>query len=147
MHANFFFLEYGCIWTHAAYPYLKEDLEGHELLVAFLEQDGEDAALPHLVQDADAHRGGADCQQHEQQVRGQLLVVVCHCMASWSVLACIHLLSARTLLLAPLQDLVLFTAEWGYCCGSSMKKLELPFSVAWVLEREVNLLRNGGTRH
>lgn len=42
-------------------------MEGHELLVVFLDEDGEDAALPHLVQDADAHRGGADRQQHEQQ--------------------------------------------------------------------------------
>ena len=114
-----------------SYPYLEEDLEGQELLVAFLEEDGEDAALPHLVQDADAHCGGADRQQHEQQVRGQLLgggVVVTHCVASQSVLACFHLLSARTLLLAPLQDLVLFTAGWDNCSGSSVKKLELPFS-------------------
>ena len=111
-----------------SYPYLEEDLEGQELLVAFLEEDAEDAALPHLVQDADAHRGGADRQQHEQQVQGQLLgVVVAHCVASRSVLACFHLLSARTLLLAPLQDLVLFTAGWDNCSGSSVKKLELPF--------------------
>ena len=103
-------------------------MEGQELLVAFLEEDAEDAALPHLVQDADAHRGGADRQQHEQQVQGQLLgVVVAHCVASRSVLACFHLLSARTLLLAPLQDLVLFTAGWDNCSGSSVKKLELPF--------------------
>jgi hypothetical protein len=47
-------------------------------------------------------------------------------VASRSVLACFHLLSARTLLLAPLQDL-LFTAGWDNCCGSSVKKLELPF--------------------
>ena len=114
-----------------SYPYLEEDLEGQELLVAFLEEDGEDAALPHLVQDADAHCGGADRQQHEQQVRGQLLGgggVVTHCVASQSVLACFHLLSARTLLLAPLQDLVLLTAGWDNCSGSSVKKLELPFS-------------------
>ena len=112
-----------------SYPYLEEDLEGQELLVAFLEEDGEDAALPHLVQDADAHRSGADRQQHEQQVRGQLLgvVVVAHCVASRSVLACFHLVSARTLLLAPLQDLVLLTAGWDNCSGSSVKKLELPF--------------------
>lgn len=67
-------------------------MEGQELLVAFLEEDAEDAALPHLVQDADAHRGGADRQQHEQ------------------------------------QDLVLFTAGRDNCSGSSVKKLELPFS-------------------
>lgn len=47
--------------------YLEEDLEGDELLVAFLEEDSKDAALPHLVQDADAHRGGSDGQQHQQK--------------------------------------------------------------------------------
>lgn len=72
--------------------YLEEDLEGDELLVAFLEEDGKDAALPHLVQDADTHRGGSDGQQHQQ------------------------------------KDLVmLFTAECGKCCGSSLKKLGFLF--------------------
>lgn len=73
--------------------YLEEDLEGDELLVAFLEEDSKDAALPHLVQDADTHRGGSDGQQHQQKA-----------------------------------DLVmLFTAEWGKCCGSGLKELGFPF--------------------
>ena len=61
--------------------YLEEDLEGDELLVAFLDEDGEDAALPHLVQDADAHRGGSDGQQHQQKVRGHSLAAP-HCVIS-----------------------------------------------------------------
>ncbi|KAL6651471.1 hypothetical protein ACP70R_010396 [Stipagrostis hirtigluma subsp. patula] len=48
-------------------PYLQKDLNGEQLLVTFLEEDGEDTALPHLVQDADAQRGGSDGQQHQQQ--------------------------------------------------------------------------------
>ena len=53
--------------------YLEEDLEGDELLVVFLEEDGKDAVLPHLVQDADTHRGGSNGQQHQQKVRGHSL--------------------------------------------------------------------------
>jgi hypothetical protein len=109
-------------------------LEGDELLVAFLDEDGEDAALPHLVQDADAHRGGSDGQQHQQEVRGHSLVAA-HSVLSWPMLACFHL--APPLCMHPLigsstpfaQDLVvLFTAGRGKCCDSGcLKKLGSPF--------------------
>ena len=41
-------------------------------LLAFLEEDGEDAPLPHLVQNADAQCGTADGQRRQtRQRRGQ----------------------------------------------------------------------------
>lgn len=63
-----------------SHPYLQEDLEGNELLFTFLEEDGEDAPLLHLVQDANAQHGSADGQQQQQQVGEPLFVA--HCVAS-----------------------------------------------------------------
>lgn len=65
------------------YPYLQEGLKGDKLLIAFLEEDGEDVALPHLVQDAHAQRRSAECQQQQEEVRRwPLVVAACHRVAS-----------------------------------------------------------------
>ena len=117
--------------------YLEEDLEGDDLLVAF----------PHLVQDADTHRGGSNGQQHRQKVRGHSLAAA-HSVVSSSMLACFHLLCACTLLWAPFAG----SCDAVYCRMGQMlwQQLEetgVSFSVASVLEREVSLLRNGVTRH
>lgn len=57
-------------------------MEGHELLLAFLDEDGEEAPLPQLVQHADAQRGDADGQQQQQEVGEPLVVAAAHCLAS-----------------------------------------------------------------
>ena len=129
-----------------SYTYLQEGLKWHELLLAFLEEDGEDAPLPHLVQDADAQRGCADGQQQQQQVGEP--PVAAHCVASWSVLTSIHLhFCVHPLANTPPGSLVLLCLlQTGTAAVAAVWRNMTFFSVAWVLERKSNLLRYGGTR-
>lgn len=43
--------------------YLEEELEREQLAVALLEEDAEDTALSHFLENDDAEHGGSQCQK------------------------------------------------------------------------------------
>jgi hypothetical protein len=59
--------------------YLEKELEREQLAVALLEEDAEDAALSHLLENDDAEHGGTERQDQQQRVRSLLAIVAAPC--------------------------------------------------------------------